>query len=67
MKSYKLDRTAFKVQTFKEADMANVFDKEVPYSERLKQAWFLISQAYSFPVDNPPRLDRTTFSMRKFN
>jgi hypothetical protein len=51
--------------TFKEADTANVFDKSIPYSERLRQAYFLIAQAYGFSMANQPRLDRSYFSCRK--
>ena len=65
MSDYKLDRTAFKMMTFKEADAANVFNKDVSYSERLHQAYYLISQAYGFSMDNQPKLDRECFSMRK--
>lgn len=67
MSDYKLDRTAFKIQTFKEADQAVVFDKTVSYSERLGQAYYLISKAYSFTMSDQPRLDKSCFSSRKFN
>jgi len=67
MATYKFDRTARKTMTFKEADEANIFDKNVPYAERLRQAWYLISQAYGFPMSSPPRLDKTIFSSRKLN
>lgn len=53
------------MMTFKEADAANVFDKSVPYAERLRQAYYLISQAYGFSVNTPPKLDRKYFSSRK--
>jgi len=65
MSEYKLDRTTFKAMTFKEADARNVFDKNTPLSERLRQGYFLISQAYGFPMDNPPKMDKTVFSCRK--
>lgn len=65
MSDYKFDRTAFRMLTFKEADKANVFDKNVSYSERLRQAYFLISQAYGFSMTDQPKLDRTHFSSRK--
>jgi hypothetical protein len=55
------------MQTFKEAERANVFDKEVPYTERLRQAYYLISQAYGFSMAEQPKLDRNTFSSRKTN
>lgn len=67
MSDYKFDRSSFKMQSFEEADRANVFDKSVPYAERLRQAYFLISQAYGFSLDDEPRMDKTIFSCRKNN
>lgn len=67
MSDYKFDRTAFKIKTFKEAEAANVFDKSIPYTERLRQAYYLISQAYGFSMNDQPTLDRKTFSSRKLN
>ena len=67
MADYKFDRTAFKMRTFAEADKANIFDKNVSYAERLRQAYFLILQAYGFSISDEPRLDRTYHSSRKLN
>jgi hypothetical protein len=67
MSDYRFDRTAFKMQTFREADQTSVFDKNVSYSERLRQAYFLISQAYGFSMSDQPRLDKSCFSSRKSN
>jgi hypothetical protein len=67
MKDFKFDKTAFKIQTFKEADAANIFGKEVPYIERLRQAYYLISQAYGFSMSNQPKLDKKYFTTRKLN
>lgn len=67
MSEYKFDRSAFRMMTFQESDASNIFGKEVPYAERLRQAYFLISKAYSFTMENQPRLDRNYFSMRKMN
>jgi hypothetical protein len=55
------------MMSFKEADNANIFDKEVTLAERLRQAYYLIAQAYGFPLNTPPELDRTCFSSRKMN
>lgn len=65
MSDYKFDRIAFKMQTFEEADLANVFDKSVPYAERLRQAYYLISQAYGFSIEDEPRIDKTFFPAEK--
>ena len=67
MADYKFDRTAFRMMTFKEADAANVFNKDIPYSERLRQAYYLISQAYGFSMKDQPKLDKGYFSSRKLN
>jgi hypothetical protein len=67
MSDYKFDRTVFKMKTFKEADQDNIFDKSVSYSERLRQAYYLISQAYGFLMSDPPRLDKSCFSSRRIN
>jgi hypothetical protein len=67
MADYKFDRNAFRMMSFKEADKANVFDKSVPYKERLRQAYFLISQAYGFSMTSQPKLDKGYFTSRKLN
>jgi hypothetical protein len=63
----RFDRTAFKMQTFEEAERSNVFDRGVSYPERLRQAYCLISQAYSFSMSDQPKLDRHCFSSRKLD
>lgn len=65
MPDYKMDKTAFKMQTFKEADKANIFDENTPYGKRLEQAYYLTLQAYGYSLADQPCLDRTCFSMRK--
>jgi hypothetical protein len=67
MSDYKFDRTIFKMQKLEEADRTNIFEKSVTYSERLRQAYFLISKAYGFSMSDLPKLDRSHFSSRKFN
>jgi hypothetical protein len=67
MADYKFDRTAFKMMTFEEADAANVYSKNTSYSERLRQAYYLISMAYGFSMDNQPKIDKACFSSRKLH
>ncbi len=56
---YRLDRTAFKAQTFKEAEASQVaYYKTLTWQERLRVAMYLNSVAYNFSLDNPPRLDK---------
>jgi hypothetical protein len=50
MPEYRFDRTLFKMQTFKEAYQANIFDKTVPNTRRLRQAFYFLSQAYGFSM-----------------
>ena len=65
MNDYKLDRTAFKMQTFEETDMQYEYWKKQSIEERFRAAFYLNSIAYNFDLNNPPRMDRTAFSMRK--
>lgn len=62
---YKLDRTAFKIQTFKEADLSICYGKDMPLAERLRHSFYLTAQNFHFDVLNPPKLDRTHFEMKK--
>lgn len=64
-KKYRLDRTQFKMQSFEEADMQYDYWKKQSITERLRAATYLISVAFDFDLNHPPRLDRTIFSMRK--
>lgn len=62
---FKLDRTAFHAGSHKETE--NYYAKSQPKTskERLQAANYLNSVAFQFDINNPPRLDRTAFSMRK--
>lgn len=60
---YKLDRTAFKMQTFQEAsDNCDYWLSKTP-AERLMAAAYLNSVAYNYPIDDPPRMDKTIFKI----
>ena len=62
---YKLDKTAFKMQTFEEASNSVEYWNTKTDVEKLAAVAYLNSVAWNYPVDNPPRLDRTYFRMRK--
>ncbi len=63
MTEFKLDRTTFQMGSHQKP---NVVDwKGKSYAERLNIAAYLNSAAYNYPMDSPPKLDRTIFSMRK--
>lgn len=62
---YKLDRTAFKMQSFEEASNNIKYWRGKSVSERFSAAWYLICAAYNLPNDVAIKLDRTAFKMRK--
>ncbi|MGF7081000.1 hypothetical protein [Mucilaginibacter sp. UYCu711] len=65
MSSYRLDRTAFKAQTAEGAvtDQAAYY-RSLTWQERLRIANYLNSVAYNYPENDPPKMDKTIFSMR---
>ncbi len=62
---YKLDRNYFRINSFKEADNNREYWLSKTPNERFAAAWYLISCAWNFDINNPPRMDRSVFSMRK--
>jgi hypothetical protein len=67
MSEFRLDRTAFKAQTADEAADHSQYYQSLTWQERMKIANYLNSIAYNYPENEPPRLDRTAFSMRSRN
>lgn len=64
MTNYKLDRTAFKMHHTRDAANNFSYWKNQTIEERLRAAYYLNSVAYNFPVNDPPKLDRSYFKMR---
>jgi hypothetical protein len=64
---YKLDRNSFKQQSFQEAAVHAGTYKKLSVTERLRIAFYLISVAYQFNMNNPPRMDKTIFEKRRHN
>lgn len=64
--SYKFDRTVFKAQTFEQEQKTKTFSNAT-FTERLRVSFYLNSIAYGFDINNPPKMDKTFFSMRKIN
>ena len=62
---FKLDRNAFKIQTFAEADNNKKYWLSKTPAERWAAAWYLTASAYNIDYKNPPRLDKNVFSKRK--
>jgi hypothetical protein len=64
-KKYRLDKRAFKIQTVEEADDAMRNYSSHTIKERLETAFYLTSIAYGFDIENPPRMDKTAFRIKK--
>jgi hypothetical protein len=61
---FRLDRTAFKVQSFQEADQNRAYWLSKLPMERLAAAWYL--SCCTFNVDPQKiKMDRTVFQIRK--
>ena len=63
--SYKLDRGAFALKSFEEASRNTEYWRNQSPAERLRAATWLSFWAFGFDPENPPRMDKTKFSMRK--
>lgn len=62
---FKLDRTVFKHQSLEETDKnTNYWLSKTP-EERLVASFYINSIAYNFDINNPPKMDKTVFIMRK--
>lgn len=64
MSLFRLDRTAFSAQTADEAADHSQYYKILDWKERLAISAYLNSIAYNYPLDNPPRMDKTKFRAR---
>jgi hypothetical protein len=65
MKTYRLDRTVFSIQSYKQsANRRDYWLSCSPY-ERLSAAWYLSCSVHNLNPEKNHRLNRTVFSMRK--
>jgi hypothetical protein len=62
---FKLDRNAFRAGQAKDQVNYGMEYRGKSTSELIEIAMFLNSIAYGFDPQNPPRMDRTVFSVRK--
>ena len=62
---FKWDRKAFKMYHSSENQNNFYYWQSQSLEERLKAANYLNSVAYNYPENEPPRLDRTLFSIRR--
>ena len=60
-----MDKTAFKKQSFEEADNNRKFWLSKTPGERLISAYRLSLRAYGFDPDDPPEMQKHIFSKRK--
>lgn len=68
MNTPKLDRTYYWAGKHEDnEERIKRFWLEATARERLEAAFYLNSVAYNFDINNPPKMDRTVFSMRKNN
>jgi hypothetical protein len=65
MESFRLDRTAFKIHSHQEAGCTRQYWLTKTPRERLAAAWYLICAAYNLDYQNPPRMDRSAFAIKK--
>lgn len=64
--NFRLDRTAFRAGTHEElAEAEREFWQSQTMPERLRAAAYLNSVAFGYDPENPPRMDKTVFSVRK--
>ena len=64
MPDYRLDRNAFKGQTFEEASNHAAYYKTLTWQDRLRITAYLNSIAFNYPENHPPRLDKSKFKAR---
>ena len=64
-KEERLDRTAFKRQSVKEASDTLAFWRKQSDAYKLRSAYNLSLRAFGYDPEDEPRLDRTVFSSRK--
>ena len=64
MVPYRMDRTAFRINSFAEADNNTAYWLRQPVAERLRAAWYLTLQAYNLDPAELPTFDRTASALR---
>ena len=64
MTRYRMDRSSFKAHSAADAADHASYYKKLSWQERLRIAMYLNSIAYNYPVDNPPRMDKSKFQAK---
>ncbi len=66
MSEFRLDRTKFSAGTKKEQRQRDqLYWSQQSIDDRFQSSWYLTLMSYGLDPYNPPRLDKTAFSMRK--
>lgn len=60
---YKMDRTAFEILSFEEADISMNNHRNMTWQERLLLLRYLNSIAYGYAGGEEPRMDKTIFTL----
>lgn len=64
-KKYKLDQTAFQARNASEQVNYGKEHQKFTWQERMRIHQYLNSIAYGYDLDNPPRMDKTFFQIKK--
>ncbi len=67
MAPYRLDRNIFKMQKAEDSGHNDSYWKNQSLSERLRAAFYLNSVAFNFNINNPPKMDKNYFDVRRRN
>lgn len=63
-KKFKLDRTAFQARNADEEINYGKIYQDLTWQQRMQIHRYLNSIAYGYDMDDPPRMDKTVFSVR---
>lgn len=61
---FKLDRTAFHARNASEQINYGKEYRDLTWQQRMRIHQYLNSIAYGYDLNNPPKMDRTVFSMK---
>lgn len=64
-KKFRLDRTVFEARNASELVNYGKAYQNTTWQERLRIHQYLNSIAYGYDLDNPPRMDKTIFQIKK--
>ena len=65
MKNYRLDRTAFSIQTYQQSANRRQYWLSCSPYERLSAAWYLSCSVYNLNPQEVHRIDKSIFSIKK--